>query len=245
MTWESVDLPEPFGPMMACTWPLFTVSDRPWRISRSSTRTCRSLTSSIGIIFFRLLLARAAPKALSKDEALTHAPFQRDRDQLLRFHRELHRQLLQYVFHKTVDDEADGLLLAQPALDAVEQDVLGNLGGGRLMFEGRGRVLGLDIGHGMRAAFVADQERIAGGEVARAGRFPVRGDEAAIGVLRFAGRDALGDDAARGVLAEMQHLGAGIDLLETVRNRDRVKLAARMIATQNAARIFPGDGRTR
>src|SRR3954447_4108356 len=46
MTWDSVDLPEPFGPMIACTSPGFTVSVSPWRISRSSTRTCRFLTSS-------------------------------------------------------------------------------------------------------------------------------------------------------------------------------------------------------
>src|ERR1700712_486371 len=69
------------------------------------------------------------------------------------------------------------------------------------------------------------------------------GDEAAIGVLRDAGGDALGDDPARGVLAEMNHLGAGIDLLVTVRNRDRVKLAARIVAAQDATRIFPGDRR--
>src|SRR5256885_16917013 len=52
MTCESVDLPEPFGPMIACTSPLFTVSESPWRISRSSTRTCRFLTSSNGILSF-------------------------------------------------------------------------------------------------------------------------------------------------------------------------------------------------
>src|SRR5262245_56019410 len=52
MTWDSVDLPEPFGPMIACTSPLFTVSDSPWRISRSSTRTCKFLTSSNAVIFF-------------------------------------------------------------------------------------------------------------------------------------------------------------------------------------------------
>src|SRR6195256_3334726 len=69
------------------------------------------------------------------------------------------------------------------------------------------------------------------------------GNEAAIGVLRNAGRDALGDDPAGGVLAEMQHLGAGIDLLVTVRNRDGIEFAARIVAAQNAARIFPGDGR--
>src|ERR1700681_1175314 len=49
MTCDSVDLPEPFGPMIACTSPRFTVSESPWRISRSSTRTCRFLTSSNGI----------------------------------------------------------------------------------------------------------------------------------------------------------------------------------------------------
>src|SRR3954452_9351361 len=52
MTWLSVDFPEPFGPMMAWTSPLFTVSDRPWRISRSSTRTCRFLTSSSDILIY-------------------------------------------------------------------------------------------------------------------------------------------------------------------------------------------------
>src|SRR5271167_878379 len=49
MTWLKVDLPEPFGPMIACTSPGLTVSDSPWRISRSSTRTCRFLTSSSDI----------------------------------------------------------------------------------------------------------------------------------------------------------------------------------------------------
>src|SRR5438445_2501135 len=51
MTCDSVDLPEPFGPMIACTSPGLTVSDRPWRISRSSTRTLRFLTSSNDIAF--------------------------------------------------------------------------------------------------------------------------------------------------------------------------------------------------
>src|SRR5947208_15926645 len=50
MTWLSVDLPEPFGPMIACTSPGFTVSDSPWRISLSSTRTFRSFTSSNAVI---------------------------------------------------------------------------------------------------------------------------------------------------------------------------------------------------
>src|SRR5215471_12054980 len=70
----------------------------------------------------------------------------------------------------------------------------------------------------------------------------MRADQAAIGVVGMSGRDSLGDDAARGVFAQMQHLGAGIDLLVAVRDRDRVELPARMVAAQDAARIFPGDG---
>src|SRR4029078_9879221 len=69
------------------------------------------------------------------------------------------------------------------------------------------------------------------------------GDEAAIGVLRDAGGDALGNDPAGRVLAEMDHLGAAIDLLVTVRDRDLVDLAGRIVAAQNATRIFPGDRR--
>src|ERR1700676_4530002 len=71
----------------------------------------------------------------------------------------------------------------------------------------------------------------------------MRGAEAAIGVLRDAGRDTLGDDAAGGVLAQMNHLGAGIDLLVTVRNRDRIELTARIVAAKDVVRIFPGDRR--
>src|SRR5437870_6775775 len=95
----------------------------------------------------------------------------------------------------------------------------------------------------MGAAFVADQERVAVGEVARAGRAAVRGPLAAIAVVGLAGRDALGADPGRGVLAEMQHLRAGIDLLVPVRDGDGIELAARIVAAQDAARILPGDGR--
>src|SRR5438045_1703941 len=129
MTWDSVDLPEPFGPMIACTSPRLTVSDSPWRISRSSTRTWRFLTSSNDIPLFRLSRSlhpeerrRRVSKDLAdnlsshpsrrpqtrppQDEDLSNRTFKADRDQLLRLNRKLHRQLLQHIFHKAVDDEA-------------------------------------------------------------------------------------------------------------------------------------------
>src|ERR1700688_1956616 len=108
MTWLSVDLPEPFGPMIACTSPLFTVSESPWRISRSSTRTCRFFTSSNGMLIYpsrhpevravfgkprrmifrcRIHPSRLASQAPQDDGFSSDAALKTDRDQLLRFHR--------------------------------------------------------------------------------------------------------------------------------------------------------------
>ena len=113
------------------------------------------------------------------------------------------------------------------------------------MLQNGGRVLRLDIGHGVRGAFVADQQAVALREVADVLRFLVHRDETAIGVGRPAGGNALGDDPARRVLAEMDHLGAAIHLLLRVGNGDGIELAARIVAAQDATGIFPGDGGAR
>ncbi len=98
-------------------------------------------------------------------------------------------------------------------------------------------------GKGVRAALVADQQRVALGEVARAVGALEHRDQAAVGVLRVAGRDALGDDRALRVLADVDHLGAGVGLLVVVGQRDRVELADRVVALQDAAGVLPGDRR--
>src|SRR4051812_9681513 len=69
----------------------------------------------------------------------------------------------------------------------------------------------------------------------------MRHDLAAVGVVGLAGGDALGDDPARRVLAEMEHLSAAVDLLTAIADRDRIELAAGIVAAQDAARILPGD----
>ena len=111
------------------------------------------------------------------------------------------------------------------------------------MLELRRRIFGLDVRHRVRAALVADEQRIAVREVARARGLAVRGHQPAVGVLRTPGGNTLRDDPARRVLAEMDHLGAGIDLLHAVRHRDRVELATGIVATQDAGRVLPGDRR--
>src|SRR5215510_13755543 len=74
-------------------------------------------------------------RGLPGSAALPDRPLKADRDQLLRLDRKLHRQLLQHVLDEAVDHERHRLLLGEAALHAVEQHVLGDLRGGRLMIE--------------------------------------------------------------------------------------------------------------
>jgi hypothetical protein len=73
----------------------------------------------------------------------------------------------------------------------------------------------------------------------------MRRHETAIGIVRATGGDALGDDPARGILAEVDHLGAAVDLLLSVRDGNRIELATRTVAAKDAGRVFPGNGRAR
>ena len=113
-----------------------------------------------------------------------------------------------------------------------------------LMLHLRRRVLHFQVRERVRAALVAQQQRIALRVVARAGGRFQNLHAAAIGVLPVARGNALGHDRARGVLPDVDHLRAGIGLLVIVGQRHRVELAHRVVADQQAARILPGDGRT-
>src|SRR5919202_6283281 len=140
--------------MMACTSPSGSTRSTPRRMGWPSTSTWRFLISSMWFLVSPVESADAA--------------FEADADELLGLDRELHGELLQHVLDEAVDDERHGLLLGEPALHAVEELRVRDLGRGRLVLDdGRG-VLGLDIAHGVRPAVVADQQRVAVGEVARA-----------------------------------------------------------------------------
>src|SRR3546814_6733362 len=67
----------------------------------------------------------------------------------------------------------------------------------------------LDIGDGVRAAVVAQQQRITLGEVADVFGGGADAHQAAIGVVRLTRRYALGDDGGPAVSPEVDHLGAG------------------------------------
>jgi len=95
---------------------------------------------------------------------------------------------------EAVDDQRHRRLLIEAAAHCVEELVLADLRGRRLMLDLRRGVLHLDIGHGMRAALIAEQQRIALREVADVLRRRPDADQPAIGVVRAARRNPLRHD---------------------------------------------------
>src|ERR1035438_8873889 len=223
-TCASVLLPEPLGPMMACTSPALMDRSMPLRISRPATLACRFLISSNDIV------------------SLSDASFETDSKQLLGFHGELHGQLAEDLFAEAVHDHGDRVFGGNAALPAIENLVFADLRSGCLVLHLRRRILHFEVGERVRAALIAQQHGIALRIVARVGGAFQDLDRAAIGVLTVPRRDALGDDGAGGVLADVDHFGARVGLLVMIGERHRVKFADRVVADQQAAWIFPGDG---
>src|SRR5690606_34456857 len=128
--------------------------------------------------------------------SLSDRTLEADLEELLGFDREFHGQLAEYLLAEAVDDHRDRVLLADAAAAAIEHLVFADLGGGGLVLDrGRG-VLDLDVGEGVRAALLADQQRVALGVVARALCAALHPHQAAVAVLAAAGADALADDLA-------------------------------------------------
>src|SRR5437764_9302036 len=121
------------------------------RASNPVKRCCRSRTSPVSAIRRAPNNSRVMVSSLisSADTAL-----EAHRQQLLRLDGELHRQLLQHFLAKTVDDQRQRILIREAALAAVEQLVLADLRGRRLVLDLGRRIAHLDVGHGMGAAAI-------------------------------------------------------------------------------------------
>src|SRR3972149_82258 len=232
-TCASVLLPEPFGPMMAWTSPALTFRSTPWRICWVPTLACRSLISS---------MVHPSDELLRN---LADAALEADAEQLLRLHGKLHRQLIEDLPGEAIDDHRDRILGREPALPEVEDLVLADLGRGCLMLHpGRG-ILHLDVGKGVGTALVADQQRIALCVVARPTGALEDLDQPAVGVLAVTRGDALGDDRALRVLADVDHLGARVRLLVVVGEGDGVEFPDGVVPLQDDPGVLPGDRRAR
>src|SRR6185503_9077394 len=99
-----------------------------------------------------------------------------------------------------------------------------------------------DIRERMRAALVAQQQRVALSVIPAIRRTLEDLDQPAISVLPEPGADAFGHDRRSRVLPNVNHLRAGIRLLVMVRERDRIKLPNAVVTLKDAGRILPGDG---
>src|ERR1051326_6417241 len=152
--------------MTACTSPGLMVRSTPLRICLLSTPAWRFLISKMRWFMF-----------FSAD-----ASFQTYPQQLLRFDGEFHGQFLEHFLAEPVDDHVYRVLRRDPALVAVENLVLADLRGGRLVLDARSGVLHLDIRKRVRAAPVADQQRVALRKVARMGGARTNLHQAAIAV---------------------------------------------------------------
>ena len=74
-------------------------------------------------------------------------------------------------------------------------------------------------------------------------RPPGHAHQTPVGILAPARGDTLRDDAAARVAADVDHLRAGIGLLEVVGHGHRVELPDGIVAGEDAARVFPRDSR--
>src|SRR5216683_3027735 len=208
-TCASVLLPEPFGPMIECTSPAFTFRSMPLRISWLSTLTCRFLISS-----------KLIPFPLGSQAVATLCTGSRP--------------------YPTLPSRlTPSSLCLQSALPQVKELVFADLRGGSLVFHAGGGVPHLDVRESVGTALVADQKRVALRVVASPRSALHDLHLASIGVLAVAGRDALCDDGAARVLADVDHLGASVGLLVIIGEGNRVELAHRVLTLQDAARILP------
>src|SRR5208282_1467177 len=99
--------------------------------------------------------------------------------------------LSSYRLGTVIDVHVHGVLRRDAALFAVEDLVFTNLRRAGLVLDPRRGILHLDVGKGVRAALVADEQRVALREVAGVGRALQDFHQAPIAVLAVAGGDAL------------------------------------------------------
>src|SRR5262245_9878570 len=142
-TCASVLLPEPFGPISACTSPTGTSRLRPLRIVLPAAATVRS-------------------EILSRDSVISvpsaHRAFEAHAQQVLRFHGKLHRQFFEDALAEAADNHVDRILLTQAPLLAIEQLVVADARGGCFVLRRGGGIAKLDVRAGVCTALIAHQQ---------------------------------------------------------------------------------------
>ena len=144
------------------------------------------------------------------------------------------------VVDEAVDRQAHRLPLGEPALEHVEDLLLGHLGDAGLVLHRMAVAADGDRRVGVGAARAVDQERVALGVVLAALEVPRDVDDAAVGAAALPDGDRFRDDVGRGLVGRVDHLGAGVLVLAVVREGDREHLSAarRLAALQDDAGVL-------
>lgn len=161
---------------------------------------------------------------------LPNGPLQLQAHQLVDLGGKLQRQLIKDLAAEAGDNRPDSVLGRDPPLLEIKQLLLADLARRRLVLDARARVADRDVRVGVGRRGVADQHRVALGEVARPRGGGQDRDSPSVDVSRFPGADAFADDAGARVLADVDHLGARVGLLPAVCEGDGVELADGVVA---------------
>lgn len=97
-------------------------------------------------------------------------------------------------------------------------------------------------GEGVGAALLADEHGVALGVVTGSYCFGSDVDEAAVGILGAVCGDAFRDDCGACIFSDVDHFGSGIGLHGSCCEGHGVELADRVVALEDAAGVFPGNG---
>src|SRR5690606_27551317 len=120
---------------------------------------------------------------------------------------------VQHLPAKAIHDQRDGLFGINAPLVTVKNLVFPNLARGGFVLDLSRLIARFYVGKGMRPAFIAHEQRITLGEIPGVLGPAVYLYQSAVTVLRFTGRDPLGNDRTSGILSHVDHFGSGIGLL--------------------------------
>ena len=157
---------------------------------------------------------------------------------------ELAGQFLEHVLAESAYHSLYGIFAFDTAAFEVEQLIFANAAGRCFVFGLGACVCDGDVGERMGGALGSHEHAVALGVVAGACSGLADAHFATVGVARVVGADAFRNDRALGVLANVDHLRAGVGLHVAVCEGDAVEFAHRIVALQNAARVLPRDGGT-
>ncbi len=163
-------------------------------------------------------------------------------EELARFGGKFAREFLEHVLAETAHHGLNGVFALDATAFEVEQLVFADTAGRSFVLGLGARVRDRDVGERVGGTLGADEHAVALGVVTGACGGLADAHFATVGVAGVVRADTLRNDRALGVLADVDHLRAGVSLHVAVREGHAVEFTDGIVALQDAARVLPRDG---